>query len=56
LREIKAWQSETPNLSAPQPVILVSAKENEKFPAACKVGNDLLKQGYGAERAKSSTL
>jgi len=28
----------------------------EKFPAAFEIRNDLLTQGYGAERAKSSTL
>jgi len=29
---------------------------NEKFPAAFEVRNELLTQGYGVDRAKSSTL
>ena len=31
-------------------------QKNKKFPAACKTRNDLLTQGYGIDRAKSSTL
>jgi hypothetical protein len=33
-----------------------NAKENEKFPAAFEIRYDLLTQGYGIDRAKSSTL
>ncbi|PYK62782.1 MAG: hypothetical protein DME50_18685 [Verrucomicrobia bacterium] len=28
----------------------------KKFPAACEIRNDSLTQGYGIDRAKSSTL
>jgi hypothetical protein len=30
-------------------------QKNEKFPTAFEVRNDLLTQGYGVDRAKSST-
>jgi hypothetical protein len=33
-----------------------NSKKTERFPAAFKVRNDLLTQGYGIDRAKSSTL
>jgi len=33
-----------------------NSKKPERFPAAFKVRNDLLTQGYGIDRAKSSTL
>jgi hypothetical protein len=31
-------------------------KKPQKFPAAFEIRNDLLSQGYGVDRAKSSTL
>jgi len=31
-------------------------KKLKNFPAACKIRNDPLTQGYGIDRAKSTTL
>jgi hypothetical protein len=36
--------------------VKIIQKKTERFPAAFKVRNDLLTQGYGIDRAKSSTL
>jgi hypothetical protein len=33
-----------------------NAERWKNFPATCKIRNDLLTQGYGVDRAKSSTL
>src|SRR4029077_19643431 len=36
--------------------VKIIQRKTERFPAAFKVRNDLLTQGYGIDRAKSSTL
>ena len=46
---------ESTNLRGSSRTVKIMQK-NRRFPAAFKVRNDLLTQGYGIDRAKSSTL